>query len=874
MRTNRLTILLYGALFLAALSSCVKEQPFSARQKEGIVLELFVEGSETKATTFRDGVDDLNENVLANTVDVFLYDETTLEIKKEAIGAIRSGNLVQLPTNPNDIEAIFGTLGMGATCGLFVVANFDGTYLGSAGSRTITQVKNSFLAAPNWETLPRTSFVMTAEQQVSLRNAQGSTPIYESVYLSRVAAKVTFDVTVATTAGGEDEEGGESNPTWTAQTDGMSVYLVYAMRKATLGAEPVNMPASASVAYEEGGGTIVYDHYVDKVLYDTGTTKQRPRGNTTLDAPVYSTTYQGQQRPFYTYPMQWETGSAMEPYMKLIIPWQYNGTTRKYYYKIPFHGNALERNHWYHISIDVQILGTEQADPPEVGITYSIADWRGTIDATEAGDYTSQTSMPATVITARYLNIPTTEYVLYNEDDLIIPIQSSHDLEIVGFTVSSDAYQASHQVDANYVGDNPRIYNPYTSTLNSSNVIAVRPNFSATTTTTVPHSFSPSTVADSDGWLLKIDGRDSITFRHPLNRDLSSSSYDVAPYTIRFRVRHENDETGYFCDITIEQRPSIIIRPQANSGGNTYYGYAFVNGAQNNASTYGDNWTRTQTGGSWYNPTYSYGSEDGSWTGYPRYESGGSATTWNSWDYYLGSAPSTVSESNSNANTNMYVIETTVLPTSGDIANYVLGDPRVKTIDNLPGTTSTEWSQEKPAVGGGTRRIMYYYPAGGVEYDNFIAPKLRVASSYGATYLVTFENARRRCAAYQEDGYPAGRWRLPTVAEIKYIALLNTDGKIFRLLGSQEKGSSPYTSDYWCNSGFMTVYDGENKDWSSNGNRIPSPVQGTSYTSSDTKYIRCVYDEWYWEDTTYATLEGKGTFTWGDQDRSAVRIAE
>ena len=856
MRTNR--YLLYGALFLVALSSCVKEQPFSAQQKEGIVLNLVVKGNETKAT--KDGVDALNENVLANTVDIFLYDETTLEIKKEAIGAVRSGNLVQLPTNPNDVEAIFGTLGTGATCGLFVVANFDGTYLGTAGSRTITQVKNSFLAAPNWETLPRTSFVMTAEQQVSLRNAQGSTPIYETVYLERVAAKVTFDVTVANTAGGEDEEGGNSNPTWTAQTDGMSVYLVYAMRKATLAAEPVMMPASAGVAYQEGGGTIVYNQYVDKVLYDTGTTKQRPRGNTTVNAPVYSTTHDGEERPFYTYPMEWETGSAMEPYMKLIIPWQYNGTTRKYYYKIPFHGNALERNHWYHISIDVQILGTEQADPPEVDIHYAVADWRGTIDVTPAGDYTSQTSMPATVITARYLNIPTTEYVLYNEDNLIIPMQSSHDVEIVGFTVSSSAYQSSHQVDANYVGTNPRIYNPYTTTENSS-IIAVRPNFSAATTTTVPHSFTPSTSADSDGWLIKINGRDSITFKHPLNRDLSSSTYDVAPYTIRFRVRHENDETGYFSDITIEQRPSIIIRPQNNSGGNANYGYAFVNGAQNNSSTYGANWNGNTCA-------------DDSWTGYPhKSNSNNSRTVWTSWTYYLGSGPSTVSESNNNANTNMYVIETTVLPTSGEIASYVLGDPRVRVIDNLSGG-NTEWSASKPAVEGGTRRITYYYPAGGSEYDNFIAPKLRVASSYGATYLVTFDNAKRRCAAYQEDGYPAGRWRLPTVAEIKYIALLNTDGKIFRLLGSQSKGNSPYTSDYWCNSGFVTVYDGKNSDWASNGNRIPSPVQGTSFSSSDTKYIRCVYDEWYWEDTTYATLSNKGTFTWGDQDRNDVRIAE
>ena len=28
---------------------------------------------------------------------------------------------------------------------------------------------------------------------------------------------------------------------------------------------------------------------------------------------------------------------------------------------------------------------------------------------------------------------------------------------------------------------------------------------------------------------------------------------------------------------------------------------------------------------------------------------------------------------------------------------------------------------------------------------------------------------KRRCASYQEDGYPAGRWRLPTKAEFQFI---------------------------------------------------------------------------------------------------------
>ena len=149
------------------------------------MLKLVVSEPQTKAT--RNGVVDLNENVVANTVDIFFYDEETFEIKKEVLNAIVSGTLIQLPTNPNEMETVFGTMGSGATCGIFVVANFTGTYQGSAGTRTITQVKNSLLPAPNWLSLPQASFVMTGYVQATLRNAQGATPIYETVNLERVS---------------------------------------------------------------------------------------------------------------------------------------------------------------------------------------------------------------------------------------------------------------------------------------------------------------------------------------------------------------------------------------------------------------------------------------------------------------------------------------------------------------------------------------------------------------------------------------------------------------------------------------------------------------------------------------------------------------
>lgn len=851
MRTNRLIYIL-GLLLLTAFSSCVKEQQDSSREPEGIVLKLVVSDPLTKAT--RDGVEALNENVVASKVDIFFYDEETLEITKEALQATISGTLVQLPTNPNEIETIFGTLGSGATCGLFVVANFTGTYQGSAGSRTITQVKNSLLPAPNWNSLPQTSFVMTGYKQAKLLNAQGATPIYETVNLERVAAKISFDMTVASAAVEQEE-----SRSWEPQTSGMSVYLVYAMRKATLDAEPVMMPASANVTYQVGGGSqnMVDSQSTEFVLYDTGTTRARTRGGSTVQCEVYSTDYTHEvngetvteRRPFYTYPMAWETGSAMEPYLKLIIPWKYGNVTRKYYYKIPFHGDALVRNHWYHISIDVQILGTEQADPPQVDIYYSIADWEGTMDTASAQDITSVTSVPATVITARFLSVPTTEYVMYNSDQLIIPIQSSHDVEVVGFDVASGAYTSSHDIEANYVGENPHIYNPFSTTLNSSGqIVAAHPDYSEVTPSAVSHAFTYDQAADAQGWSVVVNGRESVTLTHAINRDMSSDDYDVAPYTIRMRFRHEGEGASlYFTDVTVEQRPSIIIKPEANSGGTSNCGYAYVNTAQNN----GNNWTRS--GSNWSG--YTYSCTDGTWTGssYVTYGSGWNSTTVyanDEWDYYLGSSPSDLSNS-SNKNTNMYVIETSVLPTSGAVASYMLGDPRSRTIDNL----GQSWCQSAAAVVGNNRRISYYYPAGGAEYNYFIAPKFRIASSFGSTHPMTFDNAKRRCSSYQEDGYPAGRWRLPTVAEITYMAQLTKDGLIPRLLGGDDSDDT----DYWSNNGYVTVPGGSSS----------SSLSSSTGTSGD-KYVRCVYDEWYWENTVNEKVT-KTTFTWGDQSRDDVR---
>lgn len=804
------TRILYCALLTLLLAGCVKERETSL-PKDGIVLNLVIEEQQTKAT--REGDANRNENLIANTVDIFFYDESTLEIKKEVLGAIRSGSLVQIQTNPNDIEGLFGTIASGAHCGVYVVANFSGSYEGTPGSRTLTEIKSSLLPAPNWETLPQASFVMTGEKQLTLGNAQGSTPVYDTVNLERVAAKVTFDVTVA--------ESGVENGAWIPDTQHMSVYMVYAMRKATLGAETVPVPATASVTYGSNE-TIVYSQYIDKILYDTGTTKRRTRGQNTVDTPVYSTDHDGNAYPFYTYPVRWDVGSSMEPYMKLIIPWTYGNTTRKYYYKIPFHENHLDRNHWYHISIDVQILGTEQADPPRVDIHYSIADWHGTMDTSTAEDITSVTSVPAEVIAARFLNIPTTEYILYDEDELVIPLTSSHDIEVVGFNVDTDnAYKPTHiNNDANYIGSNVSIYNPYLNTLNTSAVNAVHPNYA---------NDPPTAMVSNSGWTVTPNGRTSITIRHQLNRNMDDANFDVAPYTLRFRVRHVTESDNYFTNVIVEQRPSIIIKPQRNSddgeilsavtnsrgsGHTAEDGYVFVNGTRTNSD---------------------------------------------------------MSSNRTNTNFNMYIVETSVLPTSGVLSAYVLGDPRQEdSINTISGMT---FASGKDIAGGANRTMSNYYPSAEDEdHSVFIAPSFRIASSFGTSSYMDRNTAVHRCATYQEDGYPAGRWRLPTRAEIVYMVTLSQKGKIPALFSAE---SAVKYGGYWCSSGAVfPLTDGsvEYRD-------LATAKSMTVYTvnrygndqelGTGVQWARCVYDEWYWSDTAHETAD-KEVWTWGDEARNTV----
>ena len=169
----------------------------------------------------------------------------------------------------------------------------------------------------------------------------------------------------------------------------------------------------------------------------------------------------------------------------------------------------------------------------------------------------------------------------------------------------------------------------------------------------------------------------------------------------------------------------------------------------------------------------------------------------------------------------------------------------------------------------GRRRLKYYYPTQEDDaHKMMIAPKFRICSSYaGTTWQLNRELARRRAAAYQEMGYAAGRWRLPTFGEVKFIMELAASYKIPRLFGTFSA-----TWWYWCANGLVCV-PAKNK-----GNTSPTLPNDTGFElpiktgARDCHRARFVYDEWYWGE---ADLKANGsigssapvyTFTWGDKE--------
>ncbi len=794
---------------LCAATSCVGElqESFPVIQ-DGLSLEFSCVERATKGTPLN-GSD--KENRLQNIYYYLFTEDATGDTPAIYNGSFSPNSTdgtasVNIPLNPKEIEKLFP--GTARTCRIFAVANFNPD-LGE--NPTLNQLLNCEVSTAFETVLDPESFIMTSTDSegnvgtssIRLISKNNTTAATGDVLLKRLAVKISLtlhveeDAVIFNTAeidGAPAERIEIWEPQWQPGANGVGgaqFYLMHGAGSAKLSGEPFRNEGDKDVSvlfdYKAGerslNGVVRNDvEYISygyergedgKIIFEDGAPKP-------LQGAVLKKADFLQVEPFYSYPQTWQHGYTYEPYIKLVIPWKrlagtnpdgstYGELTKPYYYKVLCAGSSAESkqavlggNNWYEIFLNVGILGSE-TDEAEAVVegSFSIAQWqkRDTDEEGEEGDSGDNIHKDTEIMAARYLSIPAEHYILYNQDEVSIPITTSHECKL-GETVTLE-------------------YTDYFSNADMSIDIT---------------SSSPW---DREGYSLSIDGN-HIVFRNPMRNFGVDQTYDVSTFYFTFTIRHFDDPT-YERTIKIEQHPAIMITSEANTGANTQGG-VFVNGGNGSRADYG----------------------------------GVHGLTGN------------------NKNPNMYIIETTVLtPASG----FVIGDPRTKAVDNLD---NDEWASAVGIEGGSARELLYYRPAStSTDVNNTIAPKFRIASSYGVTNsLDGLQNATKRCASYQEDGYPAGRWRLPTRDEIMYMAQLTTDKMIPRLLGN-ETGTSG--SDYWCNSGIVTVYGGDSTN-------APQYTQ----TTNDNGFVRCVYDEWYWSvvDKTNGytvPLASRTTFVWGDE---------
>lgn len=315
------------------------------------------------------------------------------------------------------------------------------------------------------------------------------------------------------------------------------------------------------------------------------------------------------------------------------------------------------------------------------------------------------------------------------------------------------------------------------------------------------------TVTDYDDYVFTTetgsDGNRYIRFTHNFSDDIFS------PIVIKATVTMTAGDLTFEEEIEIVQYPPIWVKPYQNSEYTTGDDTVFVNGY--NADTDGTGKTYTTDK-----------------------------------KYWLGS----LNDKNGSETPNMYVITVSSLHSNNTFSYngtsgyaYVIGDPRVRSIDNM---LTTGWETAPSIYQGENRTLTYYYPTeSSDEVFNVIAPKFRIVSAYSSSgqNSVNATTAALRCAAYQEDGYPAGRWRLPTYAEVQFAVYLQSQGFIPNIFKTQTK--------YYFSTGDLTSIG-------------TNPTITTGSASTNQGSVRCVYDDWYWGSERACDED---TFTWGDQPR-------
>ncbi len=682
-------------------------------------------------------------------------------------------------------------------CHVYAVANVDESLL---TAKTVDALEATVVGSGFDETKIQHSFAMDGFATLTLDRRTRS--VTGTITLQRAAAKLTLSVDVPASIEVEQKiispiDGTEQTVliTYYPRTDDMHVWIANGVKQSEL-----NTPAQP-VDEERLYSNEVY------VAEGTGSPFTRDSSR-----PKYQYL---QDIPFYSYPNSWDPYSPKgNCYLTLELPWQYtdeNGTMRNVvtYYRLSVRpeSNCIERNTLYDMRVTISRLGGTSVQQP----VDMLFDWNYNMQ------WNVQT-LPTDIKEIRYLvlnnnnfssALDTYAFMMENETSISIPYNTSHPVEIESVKLSWRDF-----------------YN------NADRSITLVPSGNSGYTYSDTGSYSPTgdfagIEIDADASVIRLR-RDMVHIAWSNNRPAIRTDDAINAYTFTIKLKHIDaaaDEPSARATVVITQIPAIYITTQSTASNRR-----FIN---NQNTTY-----RTNIG-SWWNPEYIYKGYVTTNNSYPN-----DATQRRFW---LGS----YHNDDYVKNKNTYILTISKFATDD---NYIIADPRTRNVDNLnesnlSASATASWSMEDDT----NARLEHYYPADrDASKTRFIAPQLRVASQWGVTYQISRTGAERRCASYQEDGRPAGRWRLPTAAEIEYISRLSNKQYIPYLFGS-----SGETANYWCASGGIDVDNDTNN---------PS-VTIVETNDSERRAVRCVYDEWFWTTDTL-TNANKGRFRWGDRARS------
>lgn len=779
-------------LLLLALVSCTREPVYPESQ----VIELTLSTGDDMSTRagadgVKDGEDAYNENLIS-WVEFFFYPagetdaDAVYHVRRES--GKRRSDVMRLELTSEQVNGVLFPSAPAdvRTCTVIAFVNYPGTLVEEDGPLTGTSlpelesrvVSTDFVTPENHR---QTRFLMSGRADLALRGRAQVVAASGQIDLSRYACKLTVgvDVIQEVTVGLEK---------WHPMIDGMELYLVNGVDDVTLGGRKEDDPHYFSYrnnalpfAYTDLDGQLHY--YFEK------------EGN-------YCYTY-----PTYMYPQRWVYGSSespvKEPYLKLVVPWRREtdpehgilSTQKQFYYKVIIPDDRREefrrtfaRNNWYHIDIRVGILGSETDEAQVIinnGWVY-IFDWQDREVVVKEVNITS----------ARYLSVEKELYELHNIESARLRYTTSHPVLMKDIRVRRPYYGTAAAGTVQFGG-----------TVRTAGAGDIYPQGSKY----LEYSEEQRRALNGGEDWFSDDGT-AIVYQHPLdNNYLSKTSFDYSPYTITLALVHADrpDDTSYRREMTLVQYPAIYIQstpnpdPLTGPGGKPlHWGYVYIDNEQYTLAQY-DIDSNNDADVAWR--------QDHLWR-VVYYSSGGR---------------------------DMYRINVTVLPADSE---FVIGDPREDAEDNL--RPADDYFHDGPALEGGTRSLEHYYPTEASDRTvNMIAPAYRISTKLSGIEHdgITLQKARERCASFQENGFPAGRWRLPTKGEVRFISQLSANGYFEWQFGG----------NYWSANGALYVnrYTGEVTD--SDPNRTIA-------------LLRCVYDSWYWGDDQ---LDDVTQFTWADAAR-------